>query len=239
MRGVRAAALQSMRRTGGGAVLLARGFPPEDGVHRGRAQGAGGGGALDALAGDRRSALWRVEAFHGGDDLFRQAADAAEGGLSPLRGRRSERWRPAHAPLAHGGRAWALRPLLPGVKTTQELRKMRAGERVRTGVAGGVRRHRGGSRRAAMTGAGSFHLRRPRRPASSEHRVRAAFAAAPVPVSLAFGLEVTVIALAAALAPKEAVAGAVFSGLASMITLVVALAAAASGHFLPPCSSSR
>ena len=43
-----------------------------------------GAGALNALAGHRRSALWSVEAFHEGDDLFRQAPTGDEEALSPL-----------------------------------------------------------------------------------------------------------------------------------------------------------
>src|SRR5580658_10366753 len=42
-----------------------------------------GAGALNALSEHRRSALWRVEAFHDGDDLFRHAP-AEEEALSPL-----------------------------------------------------------------------------------------------------------------------------------------------------------
>jgi error-prone DNA polymerase len=94
-----------------------------------------GAGALNALAGHRRSALWRVEAFHGGDDLFRQAADAGEGELSPLeRMTLLERLEAdyTHLSLTAGRHPMALvRPLLPGVKTAGELREVRAGERVR------------------------------------------------------------------------------------------------------------
>jgi len=136
VRGVRAAALQSM--------LAAREEAPfsslADFLRRTEFTAAerralAGAGALNALAGHRRSALWRVEAFHGGDDLFRQAADAGEGELSPLeRMTLLERLEAdyTHLSLTTGRHPMGLvRPLLPGVKTAGELREVRAGERVR------------------------------------------------------------------------------------------------------------
>ena len=93
-----------------------------------------GAGALNALAGHRRSALWQVEAFHGGDDLFRQAPDAGEEGLSPLeRMTLLERLQAdyAHLSLTTGAHPMRLaRPLLPGVRTAGELRDIPAGQRV-------------------------------------------------------------------------------------------------------------
>ncbi len=43
-----------------------------------------GAGALNALAGHRRAALWRVEEVDGGDDLFRYAALEEDDGATPL-----------------------------------------------------------------------------------------------------------------------------------------------------------
>jgi hypothetical protein len=62
--------------------------------------------------------------------------------------------------------------------------------------------------------------------------LRPALSAAPAAFSLAFGLDVTVIALAMVLAPHAAVAGAALSGVASIITLVVALGMRSERAFL-------
>jgi error-prone DNA polymerase len=94
-----------------------------------------GAGALNALAGHRRSALWQVEAFHGEDDLFRHAADTGEEALSPLE--RMTLLERLHADYTHlslttGAHPMRLaRPLLPGVRTAGELRDVPAGERVK------------------------------------------------------------------------------------------------------------
>ena len=94
-----------------------------------------GAGALNALAGHRRSALWRVEAFHGGDDLFRQAADAGEDELTPLeRMTLLERLQAdyTHLSLTTGAHPMKLaRPLLPGVTPAGELKDVPAGRRVK------------------------------------------------------------------------------------------------------------
>jgi error-prone DNA polymerase len=134
--GVRAAALESM--------LAARGQRPfaslADFLRRTEFNAAerrvlAGAGALNALAGHRRSALWSVEAFHGGDDLFRQAAGADEGALSPLeRMTLLERLQAdyTHLSLTAGAHPMRLvRPMLPGVRTAGELRDVPAGQRVR------------------------------------------------------------------------------------------------------------
>jgi error-prone DNA polymerase len=94
-----------------------------------------GAGALNALAGHRRSALWSVEAFHEGDDLFRQATPDDEEALSPLeRMTLLERLQAdyAHLSLTTGAHPMKLaRPMLAGVRPAGELKDVRAGERVR------------------------------------------------------------------------------------------------------------
>jgi error-prone DNA polymerase len=94
-----------------------------------------GAGALNALAGHRRAALWRVEAFHGGDDLFRQAPEADEEALSPLeRMTLLERLRAdyVHLSLTAGAHPMRLvRPMLADVRPAGELKDVRAGERVK------------------------------------------------------------------------------------------------------------
>ncbi len=94
-----------------------------------------GAGALNALAGHRRSALWRVEAFQGDDDLFRSAADADEETLSPLeRMTLLERLQAdyRHLSLTTGAHPMRLaRPLMPEVRPARELAELRHGERVR------------------------------------------------------------------------------------------------------------
>ena len=93
-----------------------------------------GAGALNALSGHRRSALWSVEAFRGEDDLFR-GADPGEGELSPLeRMTLLERLQAdyAHLSLTTGAHPMGLaRPHLEGVRTAAGLRDLPAGERVR------------------------------------------------------------------------------------------------------------
>jgi error-prone DNA polymerase len=99
-----------------------------------------GAGALNALADHRRSALWQVEAFHGGDDLFRAAADAGEEALSPLeRMTLLERLQAdyRHLSLTTGAHPMRLaRPMLEGVRSAGDLKDVRAGERVK--VCGSV-----------------------------------------------------------------------------------------------------
>jgi error-prone DNA polymerase len=94
-----------------------------------------GSGALNALADHRRAALWRVEAFHGGDDLFRQAPEADEEALSPLeRMTLLERLRAdyVHLSLTAGAHPMRLvRPMLADVRPAGELKDVRAGERVK------------------------------------------------------------------------------------------------------------
>jgi error-prone DNA polymerase len=136
VRGVRGPALQSM--------LAARGERPfaslADFLRRTQFNAAerrvlAGAGALNGLAGHRRSALWRVEAFHGGDDLFREAAEADEGELSPLeRMTLLERLQAdyRHLALTAGAHPMALaRPRLQGVRAAGELGGVRPGERVK------------------------------------------------------------------------------------------------------------
>jgi error-prone DNA polymerase len=94
-----------------------------------------GSGALNCLADHRRSALWQVEAFHGEDDLFRQAAGSEEEALSPLeRMTLVERLRAdyTHLSLTTGEHPMRLaRPLLVDVKPAGQLGDVKAGERIR------------------------------------------------------------------------------------------------------------
>jgi error-prone DNA polymerase len=94
-----------------------------------------GAGALNALAGHRRSALWGVESFQEDDTLFRNAPQADEEALSPLeRMTLLERLRAdyEHLSLTTGTHPMSLaRPRLEGVRTAAALRDARAGERVR------------------------------------------------------------------------------------------------------------
>jgi error-prone DNA polymerase len=136
VRGIRAGALQAM--------LAARGERPfaslSDFLRRTEFGAAerrvlAGSGALNALAGHRRSALWRVEAFHGGDDLFRGTAQDDEEALSPLeRMTLLERLQAdyAHLSLTAGVHPMRLaRPMLPGVRPAGELGSVPAGSRVK------------------------------------------------------------------------------------------------------------
>jgi len=94
-----------------------------------------GAGALNALAGHRRAALWGVEAFHAGDELLAGAPEPGEEALSPLeRMTLLERLHADHAHLslttgAHPMRL--VRAMLPDVRPAGELGSVRAGERVR------------------------------------------------------------------------------------------------------------
>jgi error-prone DNA polymerase len=136
MRGVRGPALQAM--------LAARRERPfgslADFLRRTQFNAAerrvlAGAGALNALAGHRRSALWKVEAFREGDDLFRQAPQDDEEALSPLeRMTLLERLQAdyLHLSLTTGAHPMKLaRPLLADVRPAGELKDVRAGERVR------------------------------------------------------------------------------------------------------------
>jgi error-prone DNA polymerase len=93
-----------------------------------------GAGALNALAGHRRSALWDVEAFHEDDELFRDAGGPGEGDLSPLeRMTLLERLQAdyTHLSLTTGAHPMGMaRPMLPGMRTAAQLRDARPGERV-------------------------------------------------------------------------------------------------------------
>jgi error-prone DNA polymerase len=94
-----------------------------------------GAGALNCLADHRRSALWRVEAFHGEDDLFRQAQGSEEEALSPLeRMTLVERLRAdyTHLSLTTGEHPMRLaRPMLEGVTPAGRLGEARPGGRVK------------------------------------------------------------------------------------------------------------
>jgi error-prone DNA polymerase len=94
-----------------------------------------GAGALNALAGDRRSALWAADAFHDNDELLRGAGQEGEEALSPLeRMTLLERQRAdyEHLSLTAGAHPMRLaRPMLQGVTTAAALRDARPGGRVR------------------------------------------------------------------------------------------------------------
>ncbi|HVW19651.1 MAG TPA: error-prone DNA polymerase [Opitutaceae bacterium] len=96
-------------------------------------------GALNALAGHRREALWRVEALREGDDLFRAARAEEEATLSPLeRMTHLERLQADYATtgLTAGNHPMrVLRPQLPGLCPAGELPQRPNGERVRVGGA--------------------------------------------------------------------------------------------------------
>ncbi len=98
-------------------------------------------GALNELAEHRRSALWQVETTDSADELFRLAeAPGEEPALSPLeRMTHLERLQADYATLGltTGRHPMALmREHLPEVRTAEELKTVRHGERVK--VAGSV-----------------------------------------------------------------------------------------------------
>jgi error-prone DNA polymerase len=136
LRGVRAQAVDSM--------LAERRLRPFDSLadflRRARFSPAerrvlAGAGALNALAGDRRSALWAADAFHDNDELLRGAGQEGEEALSPLeRMTLLERQRAdyEHLSLTAGAHPMRLaRPMLQGVTTAAALRDARPGGRVR------------------------------------------------------------------------------------------------------------
>jgi error-prone DNA polymerase len=136
VRGIRAAALQAMlaARAGRPFASLAD-FLRRTEFNAAERRVLAGAGALNALAGHRRSALWKVEAFQGGDDLFRQAAETDESALSPLeRMTLLERLQAdyTHLSLTAGAHPMGLvRPMLPDVLAAAQLGDVRAGERVK------------------------------------------------------------------------------------------------------------
>jgi error-prone DNA polymerase len=98
-----------------------------------------GAGALNALAGHRRAALWHVEAVHAEDELFRHAAQDDEPALSPLeRMTLLERLQAdyAHLSLTTGAHPMKLmRPQLPEVRPAADLPHVQPGERIKIGGA--------------------------------------------------------------------------------------------------------
>jgi error-prone DNA polymerase len=96
-------------------------------------------GAMNALAGHRREALWRVEAAHPEDDLFRLAEAGEETALSPLeRMTHLERLQADYATtsLTTGAHPMGLiRARLPGLCPASGLAQAPAGSRVRIGGA--------------------------------------------------------------------------------------------------------
>ncbi len=99
-----------------------------------------GSGALNALAGDRRAALWQVESLHAEDDLFRRAAGGDdEPILSPLeRMSHLERVQAdfAHLSLTTGAHPMKLlREHLPELTPAARLPTLPSGARVQVGGA--------------------------------------------------------------------------------------------------------
>ena len=93
-----------------------------------------GSGALNVFAEHRRAALWKVEAHHEQDDLFRGIAASGEEALSPLeRMTLLERLQAdyTHLSLTTGAHPMRLaRPGLEGMRTAAELGGVAAGTRV-------------------------------------------------------------------------------------------------------------
>ncbi|HZP61095.1 MAG TPA: error-prone DNA polymerase [Opitutaceae bacterium] len=96
-----------------------------------------GSGALNALAGHRRAALWQVESASPTDDLFRQAAGGEEAALSPLeRMNYLERLQAdyVHTELTTGAHPMKLlRDRLPDVTPAGALAEIKPGTRVKIG----------------------------------------------------------------------------------------------------------
>ena len=94
-----------------------------------------GSGALNILAGHRRSALWGIEGFSPEDELFRGSPDPGEGALSPLeRMTLLERIRAdyVHVSLTTGAHPMRLaRDRLQGIWPAGELPGAAAGQRIR------------------------------------------------------------------------------------------------------------
>ena len=98
-----------------------------------------GAGALNALAGHRRAALWRVEEARPEDDLFRYATESADAAEPPLeRMTLLERLEAdyTHLSLTTGAHPMKLlRARLPDLWPAAELARARPGERVMIGGA--------------------------------------------------------------------------------------------------------
>jgi len=107
-----------------------------------------GAGALNALAGHRRAALWQVEEQHPDDDLFRYAAATAEAGapppvpavvdaplarMTPLERLQADYTHLALTTGAHPMKLW--RAQLPDLWPAADLARAQPGQRVRIGGA--------------------------------------------------------------------------------------------------------
>jgi error-prone DNA polymerase len=95
-------------------------------------------GALDALAGDRRSALWRVEEAGAQPDLLagmtaEESGDSPLAAMSPLERLQADYRTMALTPQAHP--MASLRAQLPGLHRACDLAGARSGQRVRVGGA--------------------------------------------------------------------------------------------------------
>jgi error-prone DNA polymerase len=142
------ASVHGLRAKTVAAILAARQQQPfvslEDFLHRTGLSAAekralSGSGALNALAGHRRAALWHVEAVDNGDELFRPASAGGITRLSPLeKMTHLERLQAdyLHLSLTTGAHPMKLaREHLPGLCRAGELGRRRAGERVSIGGA--------------------------------------------------------------------------------------------------------
>jgi len=141
VRGLRAAAVRSMlaareeRPFASTADFLAR-----TDFSAAERRALAGAGALNALAGHRRAALWQVAAVSDDDDLLRRAVAEDPGATSPLPGMtRVERIQADYANLSltTGAHPMQLvRARLPGTLRASELREAGHGQRVK--IAGSV-----------------------------------------------------------------------------------------------------
>jgi len=141
VRGVRAAPVRAMLAARRQMPFASTGdFLARTGFSAAERRALAGAGALNALAGHRRAALWKVEAVQDGDDLFRRAVAEDAGEEAPLaRMTPVERVQADYANLAltagpHPMRL--LRARLPGVLTAAGLQAAGNGERV--SIAGSV-----------------------------------------------------------------------------------------------------
>ncbi len=137
LRGAAVAALLAARRERPFASI--EDFLRRTGFNPGERRALARAGALNALAGHRRAALWQVEAAHPEDDLFRHAAAEEEIRLSPLeRMTHLERLQADYATtsLTTGAHPMKLvRPQLPDLCPAAALKDVRPGARVRIGGA--------------------------------------------------------------------------------------------------------
>ena len=140
IRGVRAGAIRGLlaARTGRAFTSLAD-FLRRTEFSAAELRSLAGAGALNALAGHRRAALWGVEAVQGGDDLFRWAAaedPAGPGPLAPMTPLERLQADYRHTALTTGSHPMRLlREKLPGLCPAGRLGEAPSGRRVAIGGA--------------------------------------------------------------------------------------------------------